>query len=76
MSTRPSDNPAVRIMQNYRLKDTNGMKQETKSNNNSFFKKPEQNDVSETEQPDIVSEVVRRIRNQRERIRNGRTDIT
>ena len=65
MSMRPSDNLAYRIMRNYR--PTSTVVKNTESNDNSFFQKIK---------TDVVSEIVTRIRNKRESIRNGRTDIT
>ena len=73
MSMRPSDNLAYRIMKNYR--PTKTVIENTECNNNSFFKRKEDTPEQKTK-TDVVSEIVTRIRNQRESIRNGRTDIT
>ena len=73
MSMRPSDNLAYRIMRNYR--PTSTVVKNTESNDNSFFKRKE--DTPEQKiKTDVVSEIVTRIRNKRESIRNGRTNIT
>jgi len=71
MNTRPYDNPALRIMKNYRPVTE---KKIVESKNNSFFNKPE-NKTDAMETSDIVSKVVTQIRNAREK-RNGRTSIT
>lgn len=71
MSTRPYDNPALRIMKNYRPAAGEEM---VESKNNSFFNKPE-NKTDTTKPADVVSKVVTQIRNAREK-RNGRTSIT
>ena len=71
MNTRPYDNPALRIMKNYRPVTERKI---VESKNNSFFNKPE-NKTDAMETSDIVSKVVTQIRNAREK-RNGRTSIT
>ena len=71
MSTRPYDNPAIRIMKNYKPAMDSTQNKTEETNNNSFFKKPEE-EKSNIEKPDIVSVLVSKIRQARER-NNDRT---